>query len=155
LDNLEGREEWGVKVYCDFNMLKMNLIKEDGEIKKMDGDIESSSEGRAYLLRKKRDDLLEKMLNRKINEYGQDSFEKLKTFSIDTRINKIKPREVTGREDEMILNTAFLLEKNKIKDLLYALNYLKVKYNDKGLYFNCTVPWPPHNFCSIKKEGAI
>ncbi|MBI4684686.1 MAG: GvpL/GvpF family gas vesicle protein [Nitrospirae bacterium] len=149
LEGLEGKEEWGIKVYCNIDILKTNLIKENEEIKRMEQDIKLSSAGKAYLLMKKRDGLIESILNKKINEYGQDIFEELNALSRDTRINKLLPKEVTEQKDEMILNAAFLIDTCKIIVFIDTAIFLKEKYKDKGLNLNCTGPWPPYNFCSI------
>jgi len=155
LEGLKGKDEWGVKVYCNIDILKANLIQEDAGIKRFEQEINLSSTGKAYFLKKKKNELIENILNKKINEYGQDSFEKLNALSIGARINKLLPKEVTERKDEMILNAAFLIDKTTLKDFIDSIDYLKEKYNDKGLDFDCTGPWPPYNFCSIKKEKAI
>jgi len=41
LKYLEGKEEWGVKIYCDLEKLKKVMIQEDGEISKLDKEINS------------------------------------------------------------------------------------------------------------------
>ncbi len=153
LENLEGKEEWGVKIYCDIEKLKSTLIKEEAEILKMGKEIASSSPGKAYVLKKKKEELMKEALNRRINEYGQESFEILRGLSIEARINKLLPKEVTERDDEMILNSAFLVDKNRVAEFIQAADGLKVKYKERGLNFDCTGPWPPYNFTTIKEEG--
>lgn len=155
LEYLEGKEEWGVKIYCDVERLKDSLIRNDEEILKIDKEIESSSPGKAFLLKKKREELLITLINKKLNEYGQTSFDELRELSLKARINKLLPKEVTERKDDMILNSAFLVEKNKVSDFMHILYALRAQYEDRGLFFDCTGPWPPYNFCSIDKEEAI
>lgn len=149
---LEDKEEWGVKIYCDLEKLKEVIIQEDGEISKLDKEINSSSTGKAYLLKKKKEELLNLAVNKKLNEYGQVSFDRLKEKSTEVRINKLLPKEVTERNDEMILNSAFLINKDKTEDFLNIVENFRTKYTDKGLFFDCTGPWPPYNFCSLLKE---
>ena len=152
LMNLEGKEEWGIKIYCDVERLKGSTIKEEDEILKIDKEINSSSSGKAYFLKKKKEELIKDALNKTINEYGQKSFETLKGLSIEARINKLLPKEVTEKKDDMILNSAFLIDKNKVTEFIQATDELKTEYNDKGLSFDCTGPWPPYNFCQFAKE---
>ena len=148
LKNLRGKEEWGVKIYCDMAKLKENLIQKDNELLNLDKDIKSSSAGKAFILRKKKEELLNTIVNKNLNAYGQDSFERLKEHTVQSRINKLLPREVTEREDDMILNSVFLMKKNNVSDFVNTVEGLKIKYADKGLFFDCTGPWPPYNFCS-------
>ena len=154
LSNLEGKEEWGLKIYCNFNTFKEKIEKEEEMIKEMEKEIVSSSKGKAYFLRKKKDELIKTIINERTSEYTQDSFKRLEKVSLETQINKILPKEVTQNKNDMVLNVAFLIDKNLIKEFDEVLEYLKIKYSYKGLTFDCTGPWPPYNFCSIdKKKG--
>lgn len=148
LKNLAGKEEWGVKIYCDKKRLKTFLAGQDEEISEIDKKIASSSPGKAFLLKKKREESIDIAVNKKINEYGQSSFNQLKEQSLQTRINRLLPGEVTEREDDMILNSAFLVDKNKVSAFIGVADILKTRYEKSGLSFDCTGPWPPYNFCS-------
>lgn len=152
LESLAGKEEWGVKIYCDIERLKGSIIKEEVEVLKLDKEINSASSGKAYFLKKKKEELIKDAINKRINQYGQQSFETLKALSLSAKINKLLPKEVTEREDEMILNSAFLVDKSKVAEFIRVADGLKPKYTDKGLNFDCTGPWPPYNFCNLSKE---
>lgn len=154
LKHLEGKEEWGVKIYCDIEKLKENLIQEDEALLKIDKEISASSPGKAFLLKKKKEELINTLLSKKLNEYGQYNFDRLREQSLKARINKLLPKEVTERKDEMILNSAFLVHKDKISAFISGVDILKEQYKDKGLFLNCTGPWPPYNFCDLPKEEA-
>ena len=151
LNNLEGKEEWGLKIYCDIEKLKGVLTQKDDEISKVDKEISSSSPGKAFILKKKKKELLNTVLNAKLNKYGQNSFEELKELSLQTSINKLLPKEITERKDEMILNAAFLMAKDKVKEFISRVDNLKTEYSDKGIDFDCTGPWPPYNFTIMEK----
>lgn len=153
LDNLRDKEEWGVKIYCDMGKLKENLTQNDKKIVKFDKEIKSSSPGRAFILWKKKEELVKTILHKRLNEYGQDSFEKLKQHSVESRINKLLPREVTERKEEMILNAAFLIEKIKVADFINTVEDIKLRYAAQGLFFDYTGPWPPYNFCSVGEKA--
>lgn len=150
--NLDGKEEWGLKIYCDLEKFKVALEKEDERITEKEQEISSVSKGKAYFLKKKKEELIKDIINEKISEYTKDSFERLKRISLKTKINKILHKEVTEKKEDMVLNVAFLINKKRIKEFHNVLDYLKIKYSDKGLSFDCTGPWPPYNFCSIDKK---
>jgi len=153
LKNLRDKEEWGVKIYCDIAKLKKNLIQKDNELLNLDKEIKSSSAGKAFILRKKKEELLNSIINKKLNAYGQDSFERLTEHTIQSRINKLLPREVTERKDDMILNFVFLIKKNRVAEFVNTVKGLKIKYADQGFFFDCTGPWPPYNFCSHREKA--
>jgi len=152
--DLEGKEEWGLKVYCDSEKLNDSLKKEDEKVQGIEKEITSSGKGKAYFLKKKKNELIKNVRNEKISEYTQDSFERIKRACLETKINKILPKEVTEKKEDMVLNAAFLINEKRIKEFENILAYLKTKYTDKGLIFDCTGPWPPYNFCSPFKEKA-
>jgi len=154
LKYLEGKEEWGVKIYCDIDKLKGNLIREDKEFLNIDKEINSTSPGKAFILKKKKVELVNTSVNKKLNDYGQLIFEKLNQHSIESRINKLLPKEVTERKEEMILNSAFLIKKNKVANFIEAESALKEIFQEMGFFLDCTGPWPPYNFCEATTYGA-
>jgi len=152
LAGLDGKEERGLKIYCDSEYFKDALCRENERIREKDKEITSAGKGKAYFLKKKKDAIIKDIINEKISEYTKDCFERLKITAVDTKINKILPKEVTERKDEMVFNVAFLVNAKRIGEFNNVLGYLKTKYSDKGINFDCTGPWPPYNFCGLLKE---
>lgn len=152
LDRLKNKEEWGVKIYCDVEKLKTFSINDEPEILEIENKINSSSPGKAFFLEKKKTELLAQAANRKINESGQESFDLLKDLSFEARINKLLPKEVTEREDEMILNSVFLINKDEVDDFTSMVDTLKIHYENEGFSIDCTGPWPPYNFCGLPNQ---
>jgi len=152
LRKLENKEEWGIKIYCDTEKLKASTINDDPEILKIENQISSSPPGKAFFLEKKKAELLAQSTNARINESGQESFELLKELSFEARINKLLPREVTDRDDEMVLNSAFLVGKEEVGDFINMVDTLKMHHENKGFFIDCTGPWPPYNFCGLSNQ---
>jgi len=149
--DLEGKEEWGIKIYCNLEKLRASIQNEDEKIKEKEYEIASASKGKAYFLKKRREGLINNILNERIAESTQDSFDRLKMHSVDAKINKLLPEEVTQKKERMVLNAAFLVSKKRIREFDNILTYLKTKYAHKGLEFDWTGPWPPYNFCGFPK----
>lgn len=150
-DNLsyfEGKEEWGIKIYCDMPCLNNFLSREDEKILNMDKDISSSTPGKAFFLKKRR----EEMINNMTFVYSQDFLNRLKEVSIHLCINRLLPKEITCKDDEMILNSAFFVNKNKRENFLNIVDFLRAQYGRCGFSFDCTGPWPPYNFCNLPLE---
>jgi hypothetical protein len=151
LNRLADKQEWGLKIYCDLAKLKTGLFNDQARILMMDDEIKNSSAGRAYFLKKKKETMLQEALNEKINECGRESFEALKDLSCEARITRLLPKEVTEREDDMVLNAAFLVDKAGTNDFLNMARTLKTHYEGNGFLIDCTGPWPPYNFCGLTK----
>jgi len=154
LEKLEGNEEWGVKIFCDKEKLEESLSQEVEGLPQIDEQIKSSAPGKAFFLKKKREELLNTAVKEAITKYGQNSVEMLSGKSVTIRRNELLPKEATERKDDMILSVAFLVEKSRITRFLLVLDDLKVKYSHKGLSFDYTGPWPPYNFCQLP-EGKV
>ena len=152
LASLDGKEEWGLKIYCDSECFKDALCAENERIKEKDKEITAAGRGKAYFLKKEKNEIIKDVVHEKSSEYTKDCFERLKVSAVDTRINRILPKEVTEKQEEMVLNAAFLIKNKQVKGFENILAYLKNKYTDKGLIFDCTGPWPPYNFCSPLNE---
>ncbi|MFH1856373.1 MAG: GvpL/GvpF family gas vesicle protein [Candidatus Omnitrophota bacterium] len=150
LEVLEGRQEWGVKIYCDIERLKETLIRGEQEILKINEEINSSTEGKGFFLKKKKEELIKQLLNKRYSECGKGCFEELNKHSVDSRINGLLPKEVTERKEEMILNSAFLVEEDKTIDFIAIVDSLKTAYKEEGFLFDCTGPWPAYNFCETQ-----
>ena len=154
LANLDGKEEWGLKIYCNSGYFKDALCSKDERIIEKEKEIAAAGKGKAFFLKKKKDEIIKDIINEKISEYTKDCFDKLKVTAMDTRINNILPKEVTEKQEDMVLNAAFLINNKRIKEFEDVLAHLKAKYADKGLIFDYTGPWPPYNFCETQTYGA-
>lgn len=149
LKNLAGKEEWGVKIFCDTEGLKEIIGQEESA--QPQHNQEEATCGRAYFLRKKKETLLIESLNKRVNEYAQQSFELLRKNTIAACLNNLLPKEVTERKDDMILNAVFLIEQGRVVEFTQEAKELQAKYKGRGLSFVCTGPWPPYNFCTEAK----
>jgi hypothetical protein len=153
LASLDGKEEWGLKIYCNSEYFKDALCRGNERIAEIDKEILAAGKGKAFFLKKKKDEIIKDVINEKISEYTKDCFERLKVTAVDTKINNILPKEVTEKQEDMVLNTAFLINKERLKGFVNVLAYLKTKYLNKGLILDCTGPWPPYNFCQKAHDG--
>jgi hypothetical protein len=153
LVKFKGKEEWSVKIYCDFDVLNANIAHTSEQIKHLDQEILSSTPGKAFLLKKKRQELVQDEVQRTIRESGQASFEQLQACARETVINKLLPKEVTDKEHDMILNAVYLVLKENVATFLTVVESLKQQYHACGFEFDCTGPWPPYNFTSIKEKA--
>lgn len=149
ISGFEGKEEWGLKIYCDLDKFRYLITEEDDSIKKINGEIASCNKGKAFFFKKKRNEVVKDIMNKGISDYTKDCFERLAAISVKTRINKLLPREVTQKNEEMVFNGAFLINKKKISELTNVVDYLQTRYLEKGLSLDCTGPWPPYNFCDL------
>lgn len=147
-----GREEWAVKIYCDRKSLSEKIDELSEAAASLEIQIMASSPGRAYLLKRKKGDLIENEMNRICKKFGQENFDELNSLSEANRLNNLLPKEFTGRSDTMILNSTFLVPKCKVPYFKNTIDSLEKKNENFGFLLEITGPWPPFSFISIKEK---
>jgi len=152
LNKIQGREEWGVKIYCNLERFKTAVVKNDEQHLRMEEEIKSSGIGKAYFLNKKKEEFIDDITNKIITGYRIEIREVLQKQSSAACPMKLLPGEITGRKEDMIFNAAFLIDKTNLKSFIESINYLKEMYDAIGFCFDCTGPWPPYNFCQLKES---
>lgn len=165
LDYLEGKEEWGVKVYFDGNEIdEVDLgetssersvepvnrpVGESGiELKEIEAKLSVASEGAAYFLKKKRNEMLKESAEKILHGVTERISEKLQSWAIESRRNKLLGKQSTGRNDDMVLSIALLLMKSDVEKVKSRIDKLAAAYTSKGFIFELSGPWPPYNFCT-------
>lgn len=149
---IEGKEEWAIKIYCNTRVLCNHIDELSSEAADLEKQIMASSPGKAFLLRRKKSDLIENEMNRLTKVYGQEYFNEIKKMSEATALNNVVPKELTGRDDTMILNAAFLIFKNKSSEFMDTVSSIKMKYACYGFDIETSGPWPPYSFIFIKES---
>jgi hypothetical protein len=81
-------------------------------------------------------------LQARSERYVSEIFEALRNVSVASRSNK-------PIGDRMIMNAAFLVERDRERDFDEKVRDISRKYEDL-LTFKYTGPWPPYNFVNIK-----
>ena len=148
LDYMSDKEEWGIKVYVEPDVLSSAVARLNPEIKKLKERITNASPGEAFFLKKKRDSLLKEETDRALDELADEMYKRLLSLAVQSSRGKLFDRKITGKNDEMFLNLALLLKKKDIKGAKTKINKIVSQYKGKGVYSMLSGPWPPYNFCS-------
>ena len=148
-----GKEEWAIKIYCDRKVLSNQIDELSEEAATLERQIMSSSPGKAYLLKRKKNDLIEFEMNRICKIYGQRYFDEFNNLSESISLNNLLPKEITGREDTMILNATFLVKTKNVVDFKGVAEIFEKKDRNSGFNLEFTGPWPPFSFISIKEKS--
>ncbi len=143
LQIVEGKWEFGLKIFCDSEKLKAELrAKPEADYKAQDG-----------LASEVKNSVFRDYVNKKLKEHR---FEELLVSYVESVI-----AEITGNLERMnavskfkklssatmIIDAVFLLENGKRGELIQTVQDLQAKY--PGLTFVLTGPWPPYNFVEI------
>jgi len=149
LIELKDREEWGVKIYCNNEQIENFVKTTNQQVIDFNNQILNASQGKAYFMKKKQEELIRKVVKEKSNEYANDCYSHVKGLAENSKENKLQSKDLTLKDHEMVLNLVFLLNRNSVSDFSNTVLALKGDYEDKGLIIDITGPWPPYNFCKI------
>jgi hypothetical protein len=149
---IRGKEEWSVKIYCNRSALCEKIDELSEEAASLEKQIMASMPGKAFLLKRKKTDLIENEMDRICKNFGQEYFDELRTLSESSHLNNLLPKEFTGREDSMILNATFLVSKNKVNDFNSVVIIQMERGEKSGFCIEVSGPWPPFSFISIKEK---
>lgn len=136
LSKFTGKEEWGIKVYADSQKLE----------KQASGLPRAKSRGTAYLLGKKMEEDLKDKVMVQLNNIAEVIFREAEKYAFEAKLTKTLPKKLTGKDKEMILNSAYLVEKGKISNFQRQIKRLREKYERVGLDFEISGPWPAYSF---------
>jgi len=147
LDFIRDKEEWGVKVYAGEGAGRKAMAASSKVIGQFEKKMASASSGQAYLLRKKKDDLIRQQSIDFLNSLSNALYQEMLSWSIEGKRNKVLGKRSTGKKSNMMLNAAFLLNKLDVRAFKEKVDALAANYKSDGLSFEMSGPWPCYNFC--------
>lgn len=154
LGQLENKAEWGVKAYCDLERLGDDACAQDGPISDLNEAVRLAPPGRAFLLRKKWEELVKAALVGRVDRYVEQTVEAFQSVSSQVRLNRGLPPRTTDRCGTMILNAAFLVSNHDASAFVETANALNERYTEQNIVVQCSGPWPPYNFCNPARKVA-
>ncbi|MEI7897603.1 MAG: GvpL/GvpF family gas vesicle protein [bacterium] len=149
LEFIGKKEEWAIKIYSNQAVLKEHIDNLSPEAADLEKQIMSSSPGKAFLLSRKKIELIDNEIDRLCKKYGQECYNEFKSLSASTGLNNLVPKEFSGRNENMILNACFLVAKDRAIEFVAAVDRLTNKYSNFGFVVEATGPWPPFSFINL------
>jgi hypothetical protein len=150
LNIIRDMEEWTVKVYCNRKALSERIDEMSEEAASLEAKIRASSPAKEFLLKRRKIGLVENEMDRICKFYAQHYLNELRCQSESSHLHHLLPRDFTEREDAMILNTAFLVDKNKVNVFASTVNRLQEKDGTRSFIVECYGPLPPFSFVRTK-----
>ncbi len=150
--HLENKEEWSVKMYGDIPIMSKKIDQLSMEAAKIENQIQSSTPGKAFLLKKKKQLFVEEEIESICIKKSEFILDLLKLESFAFNLNVLQTKEITGRVDEMILNACFLVKRNDLQRFQKVIAQYQDSILSDGFKMETTGPWPPFSFISIKEN---
>jgi len=142
LQKMKNKIEFGLKVLWDRDRVVQRIEESDDEIRRLKEEITGNAQSSTYFARMQLGRLIEAGLEYAAFQYMTDIHDSLRPAAVASRTNK-------PIGDRMIMNAAYLVERDGERQFDEAVGALSRKYEDV-LSFKYTGPWPPYNFVNIK-----
>jgi hypothetical protein len=142
LVKMAGKVEYGLKVNWDRERVIAEIEQENEEIRNLKEQITSRATGSTYFARMQLGRLVEQALSEQSDLYVREVYAALRDTAVASRANK-------PIGDKMIMNAAFLVERERETEFDRKVKEIAAKYEGK-LSFKYTGPWPPYNFVHIR-----
>ena len=142
LNKMAGKVEYGLKVNWDRDRVIAEIETESEEIRNLKEQITLRSTGSTYFARMQLGRLVEQALSEQSDSYVREVYAALRDTAVASRANK-------PIGDKMIMNAAFLVEREREAEFDQKVKEIAAKYEGK-LSFKYTGPWPPYNFVHIR-----
>jgi len=151
LRKLKDKIEFGLKVNWDPETVLKEVERDSEDIRRLKEEINNNRLGSTYFARMQLGRLVESALADKSDGYVREIYDHLRDAATASRHNK-------PIGDKMILNAAFLVERDKSQLFDQQVQEIAQRYEGK-LRFQYTGPWPPYNFVNIRlkleRAGAM
>lgn len=142
LKQMAGKLEFGLKVTWDREKVIEELKRDHEEIHRFHMELTRKHLQSTYFARMQLGRMIDKALAERAADYVREIYDALRSICVASRDNK-------PIGDKMIMNAAFLLQREREADFDAAVNKIAQKFSDR-LNFKYTGPWPPYNFVNIR-----
>ena len=144
LVKMKDKLEFGLKVNWTREEVMAEVEQENVDIRRLKEEISKNQQSSTYFARMQLGRMMEQALADKSDAYVRDIYEHLREAAIASRSNK-------PIGDKMILNAAFLVQRDKADIFDQKVQEIAQRYEGK-LSFRYTGPWPPYNFVTIRLQ---
>ncbi len=151
LSEMEESFEWDVRISRDLEEVKEGLGEASDEVATLRGEIESASEGRRYLLRKKLDDVLQEEGERVADELAARALDQLDELAAES-VRLAPPDGAEGAG--AVVNAAFLVPAGEEERFRSEVARLSEEMEGRGVEVEATGPWAPYRFVPGRDERA-
>jgi hypothetical protein len=143
---LQGKEEWGVKSFCDLPIIQDAVEAQDDGVRQLKAQLAGKPPGTAYLLQKHYEELVRRESTLRLAIHLEAISSRLSSVAQETRFNAPAQESSTH---PMVLNASLLISKSAFSSLENEINTLRQEYLPRGFAFELVGPFPPYSFSAL------
>lgn len=144
LERVAGRVELGVKAFVDHDRFASGGALRNESVRELTERVSGAEGGRAYMESRRLEQLVTDELMRFKGDVGAELHARLSGVAEDALTLPLRRPEVSGREEEMLFNGAYLVgDRARFEQELGAF---VDDHREDGIEVDLTGPWPAYNF---------
>ncbi len=143
---LQGKEEWGVKVFCDLQCIQAAVEAQNDGVRQLKAQVAGKPSGTAYLIRKQSEELVRREGSLRLAVHLESISCRISSVAHETKFN---PTAQEPSSRQMVLNASLLVSKTSVDSLADELNALRREYLPRGFEFELVGPFPPYSFSEL------
>ena len=152
IEQLEGCDEWGVRLYARYPTIRQRVTMEDTQVQRLQQDLATTSPGRAYLLQRKLAAMLDTTTEQVLSDLAQAGYDQLARYAIAGHIGH-QPDARRGSRDEVeLLRAAFLVSRSTAS--AFAEGIRRFTEGEEGLRCEYSGPWSPYSFVAAEEDDS-
>ena len=145
-------EEWSVRIFCDRKILLAQIDDFSKDAAILEEKIMASSPGKAYLLQRKKSELVKTEMVRICDEFTRSCLSKFRNLSNSCIINNLVPGEALRRENTNILNISLVISREEVSKLKSTYDVIFKNYGIPGFTIETS---GPHNLKMIRENDRV
>jgi hypothetical protein len=142
LEQLEGKTEWGVKVFFESDRARFSDPGTDAA----GVDSTAGATGTAYMERRRQERDEREQLDHTVDQAAAEIHDRLSSVAADSLLNPPQRPEASGSRGEMVLNGVYLVADEVEHTFHQEAERLQERFASLGVELVTTGPWPPYNF---------
>ncbi|MDQ0810095.1 hypothetical protein QFZ63_001809 [Streptomyces sp. B3I7] len=148
LDRLEGRVEWGVKIFME------NPEADSGGDTGVPTETASpkTMSGRDYLRQRRTRTTAREEQWQKVEEFARRLHETLSAQAEDSRLHAPQNPQLSGASGRNVLNAAYLVSRARSEEFVTLVD--RTKDDTPGIRVELTGPWAAYSFTGLAGESA-
>ncbi|MFZ5516960.1 MAG: GvpL/GvpF family gas vesicle protein [Candidatus Zhuqueibacterota bacterium] len=150
LASLHHRQEWSAKLYvADPNPIQSEVLENNPVLLLKKKQIQAMPRGMAYFFQSELNEQMLVAAAQRTEAYATSVFDALAHHACQSVRGKLLEKELTGRQEPMILNAIFLIPEDAVSAFKQEVEKSRASLNDNGLQIEFSGPWPPYHFAKV------
>lgn len=142
---LNGKEEWSIKIYIDTEKSMQAFAQKDEELQMLQTQIQASTAGKAFFLKKKYDKRLQALTHNLQQHTADDWIEDFSQYALALKEKSLPSNDIPPSENHLLLkNLVALTPKTTAEQWISHLSTLERKY--PSLEIALEGPWAAYHF---------